>query len=178
MVIKVRRVVTGHNEQGQSVFVIDDIATSVKEMQSMPGLALTDIWETTSAPADNTGDTDAAARPVRLEPPGSGSVFRICEFPPDSVWRSSATDSATAFSSIGARHAIDTNADDPMRHKTSTIDYVIVLQGEIHVVLDTGEKLLKAGDVLVQRGTMHSWSVRGNKPCIVAGILIGAKPHP
>ncbi len=178
MVTQVRRVVTGHNEQGQSVFVIDDIATSVQEMQSMPGLVLTDVWETTSAPADNTGDADAAARPVRLEPPGSGSVLRICEFPPDSVWKSAATDSATAFGSIGAGHAIDAHSDDPMRHKTSTIDYVIVLRGEVHVVLDTGEKLLKAGDVLVQRGTMHSWSVRGNEPCIVAGVLIGAKPHP
>ena len=65
-----------------------------------------------------------------------------------------------------------------MRHKTSTIDYIIVLQGEITAIMDTGETLLKAGDILVQRGTMHSWSVRGTEPCIVAAILIGAQPHP
>jgi uncharacterized cupin superfamily protein len=65
-----------------------------------------------------------------------------------------------------------------MRHKTSTIDYIIVLKGEIFAIMDTGETLLKAGDILVQRGTVHSWSVRGTEPCIVAAILIGATPHP
>ena len=65
-----------------------------------------------------------------------------------------------------------------MRHKTSTIDYIIVLKGEIYAIMDTGETLLKAGDVLVQRGTMHSWSVRGKEPCIVAAVLIAAEAHP
>ena len=63
-----------------------------------------------------------------------------------------------------------------MMHKTSTVDYIIVLKGEIHAIMETGEKLLKAGDVLVQRGTNHSWSVRGNEPCVVAAILVNAKP--
>jgi quercetin dioxygenase-like cupin family protein len=63
-----------------------------------------------------------------------------------------------------------------MMHKTSTVDYIIVLKGEIHAVMETGEKLLRAGDVLVQRGTNHSWSVRGNEPCIVAAVLVSAKP--
>jgi quercetin dioxygenase-like cupin family protein len=63
-----------------------------------------------------------------------------------------------------------------MRHKTSTIDYIIVLKGEIHALMDEGETLLKAGDILVQRGTNHSWSVRGNQPCIVAAVLVSADP--
>jgi quercetin dioxygenase-like cupin family protein len=63
-----------------------------------------------------------------------------------------------------------------MMHKTATIDYLIVLKGEIHAILDTGETLLKEGDVFIQRGTVHSWSVRGTKPCIIAAILINAKP--
>jgi quercetin dioxygenase-like cupin family protein len=63
-----------------------------------------------------------------------------------------------------------------MMHKTSTVDYIIVLKGEIHAVMETGEKLLRAGDILVQRGTNHSWSVRGNEPCIVAAVLVSAKP--
>jgi len=176
MVWRIRRVVTGHDTQGRSTFIMDGLAPNVKEMESMPGVALTDLWETTTAPADNTGNADAAARPVKLEPPQVGSILRIVEFPPDSQWRGA--DAAKAFESIGAGHAPDLHSGDPMRHKTSTIDYIIVLKGEIYAILDSGETLLKAGDILVQRGTMHSWSVRGNEPCIVAAVLIGATPHP
>ncbi len=176
MVWRVRRVITGHNEKGQSTFVYDSLAPNVKEMASMPGVALTDLWETTTVPANNRGNADAADRPVKLEPPQTGSILRIVEFPPDTMWRGA--DAAQAFESIGAGHAPDLSSDDPMRHKTSTIDYIIVLRGEIFAIMDTGETLLKAGDVLVQRGTMHSWSVRGNEPCIVAAVLIAAEPHP
>jgi quercetin dioxygenase-like cupin family protein len=62
-----------------------------------------------------------------------------------------------------------------MMHKTSTVDYIIVLKGEIHAVMETGEKRLRAGDILVQRGTNHSWSVRGPEPCVVAAVLVSAK---
>ncbi len=174
MVWQVRRVVTGHDANGQSKFLIDGYATNVKEMESMPGLALTDLWET-SVPADNTSHADAVLRPVHLEPPASGTILRIVEFPPDGQWRGSA-DARAAFESIGAGHAKDGGSTDPMMHKTSTVDYVIVLRGEIHAILDNGETLLKAGDVLIQRGTNHSWSVRGNEPCIVAAVLVSAKP--
>jgi len=176
MVWKVRRVVTGHDAQGRSTFIYDSIAPNIKEMESMPGLALTDVWETTTAPADNSGHEDAAARPVRLEPPQTGSVFRIVEFPPDSHWRGG--DAAEAFTSIGAAHAADLESNDPMRHKTSTIDYIVVLKGEIYAILDSGETLLKPGDVFVQRGTVHSWSVRSHEACIIAVVLVGATPHP
>lgn len=176
MTWRIRRVVTGHDAQGRSSFIMDGLAPNIKEMESMPGVALTDLWETTVAPADNAGIADSAARPVKLEPPSVGSILRIVEFPPDTMWKGA--DAAKAFGSIGAGHAPDAHSDDPMRHKTNTIDYIIVLKGEIFAILDTGEKLLKAGDILVQRGTMHSWSVRGNDPCIVAAILIGATPHP
>ncbi len=176
MTWRIRRVVTGHDAQGRSSFIMDGLAPNIKEMESMPGVALTDLWETTVAPADNAGIADSAARPVKLEPPSVGSILRIVEFPPDTMWKGA--DAAKAFESIGAGHAPDAHSDDPMRHKTNTIDYIIVLKGEIFAILDTGEKLLKAGDILVQRGTMHSWSVRGNDPCIVAAILIGATPHP
>ena len=175
MIWRVRRVLTGHDAQGRSAFIADGEATNVKEMASMPGLALTDLWETGGAPASNAGERDAAARPVRLEPPRNGTLLRIVEFPPDSAWRGSA-DGKAAFRSIGAGHAQDAASSDPMMHRTSTVDYIIVLRGEIHAILETGEKLLRAGDVLVQRGTNHSWSVRGNEPCIVAAVLVNARP--
>jgi mannose-6-phosphate isomerase-like protein (cupin superfamily) len=175
MIWRVRRVLTGHDAGGRSTFIADGEAPNVKEMASMPGLALTDLWETAAAPASNAGEQDAAARPVRLEPPKNGTILRIVEFPPDSAWRGGA-DGAAAFKSIGAGHAQDRGSSDPMMHKTSTVDYIIVLKGEIYAVMETGEKLLRAGDILVQRGTNHSWSVRGNEPCIVAAVLVSAKP--
>ena len=175
MIWRVRRVLTGHDADGRSAFIADGEAPNVKEMASMPGLALTDLWETAGAPASNAGDKDAAARPVRLEPPKNGTILRIVEFPPDSAWRSS-VDGAAAFKSIGAGHAQDRRSSDPMMHKTSTVDYIIVLKGEIHAIMETGEKLLRAGDILVQRGTNHSWSVRGSEPCVIAAVLVNAKP--
>jgi mannose-6-phosphate isomerase-like protein (cupin superfamily) len=175
MIWRVRRVLTGHDAGGRSTFIADGLAPNVKEMASMPGLALTDLWETGAAPASNAGDRDAVDRPVRLEPPKNGTILRIVEFPPDSAWRQGA-DAKAAFKSIGAGHAKDRASSDPMMHKTSTVDYIIVLKGEIHAIMETGEKLLKAGDVLVQRGTNHSWSVRGNEPCIVAAVLVSARP--
>lgn len=175
MVWKVRRVVTGHDRDGKSVLLMDGEAPNVKEMESMPGLALTDLWETAGAPASNAGDADAAARPVRLEPPRNGTILRIVEFPPDKAWRNSA-DARKAFDSIGAGHAKDAHSADPMMHKTATVDYIIVLRGEIHAIMDKGETLLKPGDILVQRGTNHSWSVRGDEPCIIAAVLVSAEP--
>jgi len=90
MIWRVRRVLTGHDAQGRSTFIADGEAANVKEMASMPGLALTDLWETGGAPASNAGGKDAAARPVRLEPPKNGTLLRVVEFPPDSAWRGSA----------------------------------------------------------------------------------------
>jgi len=175
MIWRVRRVLTGHDAQGRSTFIADGEAANVKEMASMPGLALTDLWETGGAPASNAGGKDAAARPVRLEPPKNGTLLRVVESPPDSAWRGSA-DGKAASKSIGACHAQDSASSDPMMHRTSTVDYIIVLKGEIHAIMETGEKLLRAGDILVQRGTNHSWSVRGNEPCIIAAVLVNAKP--
>jgi len=174
MIWRVRRVVTGHDSEGRSTFIADGEAPNVKEVAAMPGLALTDLWETRGAPTSNAGRADAADRPVRLEPPEKGTILRIVEFPPDSQWRTAR--SREAFKAIGASHAADKSSSDAMMHKTSTVDYIIVLKGEITAIMETGEKLLRAGDVLVQRGTNHSWSVRGNEPCIVAVVLVSAKP--
>ncbi|MGH8689686.1 MAG: cupin domain-containing protein [Burkholderiales bacterium] len=175
MIWRVRRVLTGHDAGGRSTFIADGEAPNVREMPSFPGLALTDLWETKGAPASNAGAADAADRPIRLEPPKNGTILRIVEFPPDSS-RPRGSDGAAGFKAIGAGHTQDRRSSDPMMHRTGTIDYIIVLKGEIHAVMETGEKLLRAGDILVQRGTNHSWSVRGAEPCIVAAVLVSAKP--
>ena len=176
MIWRVRRVVTGHDGEGRSTFVSDGLAPNVKEMRpTFPGLALTDLWETKGAPADNAAKGDAADRPIHLEPPKNGTIVRIVEFPPDAT-RPQDSDSHAGFKAIGAGHAQDKHSSDPMMHRTSTVDYIIVLKGEIYAIMDKGETLLRAGDILIQRGTNHSWSVRGNEPCIIAAVLVNAKP--
>jgi hypothetical protein len=175
MPYRIRRVVTGHDKSGKSVFVEDRKAPNVLEMASMPGVALTDLWRTAASPASNAGNKDAATGKIRLEPPASGTILRIVEFPPDKVWRKAA-DAKKAFASIGAGGAPDHASADAMMHATATVDYIIVLKGEIWAILDKGEKRLKQGDVLIQRGTNHSWSVRTREPCVIAAVLVGAKP--
>lgn len=175
MAQRIRRVITGHDKDGRSIFIEDGKAPNILEMKSMPGVALTDLWRTKTSPASNSGSKDAASGKIKLEPPEKGTILRIVECPPDATWRKTAN-ARTAFTSIGAGRAPDYDSGDPMMHTTATVDYIIVLKGEIYAILDKGEKLLKQGDILIQRGTKHSWSVRTKQPCVIAAILVGAKP--
>jgi naringenin degradation protein FdeH len=171
-----RRVVTGHNAAGKSVFVSDGPSPHALELPGMPGLVLTNLWITDDAPADNAGSADAAARPVVLEPAARGTIFRVVDFPPDKDVMGK-MDRGKAFAAMGAHAAMDKDASrHPGMHKTSTVDYALVLDGEIWALMDEGEVLLRAGDCLVQRGTNHAWANRGDRPCRVAFILVGARP--
>jgi len=174
MIWRVRRVLTGHDADGKSTIIADGFAANMKELPPGSGLAVTELWET-SVPADNAGKADAGNRKVRLEPPEHGTLFRIVEFPPDAQWQNRA-DARDWAKALDATHAPDRSSSDPMMHRTRTVDYIVVLKGEIHAMLDKGETLLRPGDVFIQRGTNHSWSVRGNEPCIVAVVLVDAKP--
>jgi mannose-6-phosphate isomerase-like protein (cupin superfamily) len=171
-----RRVITGHNDQGRSVIVADGPSPHVLELEAMPGLALINLWVTDRAPASNVGAADAAARPVVLEPPARGTIFRVVDFPPDKGMAGK-VDREKAFAAMGAEHAMDRSAArHPAMHKTNSVDYALVLDGEIWALMDEGETLLKAGDCLVQRGTNHAWSNRTDTPCRVAFILVNADP--
>lgn len=172
---KVRRLVTGHDANGKSTFLMDDAATSVLVMESMGGLTVTDLWETVDSPADNTGTRDNADRQVHLEPAARGTIFRIVEFPPDSSWKAGA-DRAAAFAELKAAHVADDGHSDPGMHKTASVDYALVLDGEIWAVMDAGERLMRAGDALVQRGTNHAWANRTERNCRVMFVLCGAHP--
>ena len=103
----------------------------------------------------------------------SGTIFRVVDFPPDSVWKHGA-DPAAAFAALHARHAADPTSRDPAMHKTASVDYAMVLDGEIWAVMDTDERLMKAGDVLIQRGTNHAWSNRTERHCRMMFVLCGA----
>jgi mannose-6-phosphate isomerase-like protein (cupin superfamily) len=175
MLKPIRRIVTGHNAQGRSVIVSDGPSPHVLALLDDPPLGMTDLWVTARTPADNTGTVDAAARPaITLEPPRGGSIFRVVEFPPDQA-TAGKLDRRKLFEAMHAGDAMDpAGARHPGMHRTTTVDYAIVLSGEIYAVMDEGETLMRAGDCLVQRGTNHAWSNRGQAPCLVAFVLISA----
>jgi mannose-6-phosphate isomerase-like protein (cupin superfamily) len=172
-----RRVVTGHDERGRAVVLFDGESPHGFFLQKAGGLQLTEIWETRSAPADNAGSRDAGDHERRIEPVNGGTVFRVIEYPPDRV-RLATLDPDRFFHGMGARAADAATRRHPGMHKTDTIDYCVVLSGEIWAVLDEDEVLLRAGDCLVQRGTSHAWSNRSDEPCVIAFVLIAAKPAP
>jgi mannose-6-phosphate isomerase-like protein (cupin superfamily) len=172
-----RRVVTGHDARGRSVVLMDGESPHGFFLEKAGGLQLTELWETRSSPADNSGAKDAADHERRIEPVNGGSVFRIIEYPPDRV-RLATIDPESFYPAMGAQAADPAHRRHPGMHRTHTLDYCVVLSGEIYAMLDDGEVLLRAGDCLVQRGTRHAWSNRSEEPCVIAFVLIAAKPLP
>jgi hypothetical protein len=168
----VRRVVTGHTPDGQATIVMDGPAPQVSQGADPEG-GSTVLWVTNGSPASNAGNDEAAPGGVRLPvPPASpgGSVFRIVDFVPAS--RGVAPMSAVS----GVHHTDERTRRHPGFHQTDTVDYALVLEGEVWAVLDDTETLLKAGDVLIQRGTYHAWDNRSNAVCRIAFVLIDAEP--
>jgi quercetin dioxygenase-like cupin family protein len=158
---RVRRLVTGIDAEGRSTIVLEDEGRWAKAGHGVPTYVATDLWRTSATPADNTGlfhdpmDTDSQ---LSVGPTESGTVFRTLELPPDTEWR---------FDAEG-------NEIKPLAfHTTRSIDYAVVLSGEIWAVLDETEVLMGTGDVMVQRGTAHAWSNRSAAPCLLAFVLVG-----
>lgn len=181
MLQPVRRIVTGHDAEGRSIILSDGISPHTRPSPVYPNRGLTDIWRAFESPADNSGDADAAATEVVLTPPENGSVFRFFQIPPDDTGEGKTAEELQAaadatFASMGAAHNRDPNARHPNMHKTDSVDYIILLQGEVTLILDEGEVDMKPLDVVVQRGTNHAWSNRSDEIAVLAGILIDAKP--
>jgi quercetin dioxygenase-like cupin family protein len=147
MTAKVRRVITGHDSDGRALVRIDEVAKNV--ISNRPGASSCVVWTTDGFPVDNAGSADGGLRKTGTTLPG-GTVFRVVEFSPGVA---------------------------PRVHRTDSIDYAVVMSGEIDMELDDGRAVhLKAGDVLVQRGTIHNWINKGKAPCQIAFVLIDAKP--
>ena len=155
--------VTGHDARGRSIVEIED-RPAARVPEKGGGLRLTEIWTTGRAPVRG------------IEPDPGCSVFRVIDYPPDSE-RLKSIDPEAHFASMGAEAAERATRRHPGMHRTRTLDYAIVLSGEIWAVLDEGEVLLKAGDVLVQRGTSHAWSNRTSEPARIAFVLIDNPPR-
>ena len=146
MAVQVRRVVTGHDAKGRAVVKIDEVSKNITS--SRPGQTACVVWTTESFPVNNTGETDEGLRQVGTTLK-NGTVFRVVEFGPGVA---------------------------PRNHRTDSIDYAVIVSGEIDMELTDSVVHLKAGDVLVQRGTIHNWINRGTTPCVMAFVLIDAKP--
>ncbi|WP_153140583.1 cupin domain-containing protein [Paraburkholderia agricolaris] len=146
MSFSIRRVVTGHDANGKACISIDEPVSNIAPLRE--GATATVIWTTEGFPVDNDVPGDGAQRKVATAHP-NGSVFRVIEYAPGVT---------------------------PRNHRTDSIDYAVVLSGEIDMDLDGSEVHLKAGDVLVQRGTIHNWINRGTEPCVIAFVLIASWP--
>jgi hypothetical protein len=147
MSLQVRRVVTGHDAKGQAIVEVDEIAKNV--ISNRPGASSCVVWSTKGFPVDNDGSEDPTSASFKTTVEG-GSVFRVIRYEPGVT---------------------------PRNHRTDSIDYAVVISGGIDMELDDGVVVsLKAGDVLVQRGTIHNWVNRGTEACIIAFVLISAKP--
>ena len=146
MALQVRRVITGHDATGRAVVKIDEVAKNV--VSGRPGANACVVWTTDGFPANNDGSDDEGLRKVGTTLK-NGTVFRIIEFSPG----------------VAARN-----------HRTDSIDYIVIISGEIDMELDGSVVHLKAGDVMVQRGTIHNWVNRGTAPCVLAVVLVDAKP--
>ena len=148
MSLNIRRVVTANDGHGKAKVWIDDVAANLRINRPLVSSVL--LWSTDSTPPDVSGGEDLGARTLPRPPAQRGSIFRVVEFEPGNA---------------------------PDMHVTPTIDYAVVMSGEIDMELDDGVEVhLKAGDVLVQRATLHNWANRGTEPCWIAFILIDASP--
>jgi len=145
MSLDIRRVVTGHDKQGRAKVLIEEQVKNV--ISNRPGATSSVIWQTTGFPINNDGDHDPSDQKIATTV-DNGTVFRVLKFDP---------------------------GVSPRNHRTDSIDYAVVMSGEIDMELDAGSVHLKAGDVLVQRGTIHNWVNKGKEPCIIAFSLISAK---
>lgn len=181
---QVRRIVTGHDTQGRSVVTADGLAPVVRTNPKRVGFCATELWMTLQTPAFVGNDADPTlGRPITLEPPRHGTVVRIIEFGPEGDWldKLDAAGTREAWGAFGTDKA-STNrtgkAKHPLIHRTQTVDYGLVLDGEITLVLDQEEVLMQAGDFVVERGTNHAWANRSGKPCRILFVLIDGEFDP
>lgn len=169
----VRRIVTANDSRGRSYIAEDGPAPAVQTMAGREGYRNNNLWRTVGSPAQLTAP-DSTLEHRGVLPPQGGTVLRVIDIPPeakDPEERRRQTEAVFAAMFADAKH----NAADvrhPGMHITATIDYAIVLQGELVAIMDEGETVMRAGDVLIQRGTNHAWANRSDSIARIAFILI------
>lgn len=178
----VRRIVTGHDADGKAIIAEAGPLPKVVAIETIPGTVFHEIWSTEGAPAPAGNGADPTTGPLVLPPPPRGSRIRIVDIPPDSddFLAHGAGRMKEAFSQIGDAAASTVRADSPhpLMHRTESIDYGVVLEGEMTLVLDDSEVRLEQGDVVVQRGTNHAWANRSGRMCRMLFVLLDGEYAP
>jgi hypothetical protein len=174
----IHRVVTGHDDDGKAIVASNGPLSTVRELESIPGMIFHEVWETrgTPAPVDNCPDpTDG---PLSHQAPKHGTIIRFVDFPPDSSYLAEAgARMKELFKEVNDVNALTVKPDSPhpMMHRSEAVDYGIVIEGEMTLVLDDSEVVLKRGSVVVQRGTNHAWANRSSSTARIAFVLIDGK---
>lgn len=169
-----RRIVIGHDPDGKAVALFD--GPVVPTQRSPAGNAVANLWVTGEFPVDLTGSADRAQTKVGVPPPENGTIFRIVDFPPASTsTAASHVDHDKVLTMMGIDPTTQGYKRHPSTHRTKSIDYAIVLDGEIDMLMDDSEIHMKTGDVLVQQGTNHAWVNNSGKNCRIAFVLIDGK---
>jgi hypothetical protein len=174
---KVRRIVTGHDAEGRAVVIEDAAATNVVSSPARPDAGLTNLWLTGAMPADCDATDPMIGAPHGLLPPKTGTIFRFFQIPPGDKRGeapSEETREATraAFAAMGAGAQHDDTARHAAMHKTETVDYIMLLKGEVTLILDADERDMQPLDVVIQRGTNHAWANYGTEPAVLMAVLV------
>ena len=172
----IHRVVTGHETDGKSVVIGQGPLPTVIEISAIPGVVFHEVWATSETPAVIDNGTDPTLGALMLSPPKRGTRIRFVDQPPDTedFLSHGASRMKAVFAQTGDEHASTVKYDSPhpLMHRTESVDYGIVIEGEITLVLDDSEVLLKPGSVVIQRGTNHAWANRSGKPCRMLFVLV------
>ncbi|MBS40960.1 MAG: hypothetical protein CMM83_04480 [Rhodospirillales bacterium] len=175
----IRRIVTGHDKNGKAIIIADGPTPGVKTTPNRPGVIFHNMWTTKSSPARYDGPEEETSIDLPLPPPKTGTTFRLIEFPPESKVEQVDEETAKkAFQEYGADGALQHGENEQKKkqhsfmHQTDTVDYALCLSGEMTMYLDDSEVVMKAGDVMVQRGTNHAWVNKSEEYCTMAFILI------
>ena len=178
----IHRVVTGHDADGRAIVASNGPLPTVVEIQAIPGTVFHEVWETRATPAPVDNGADPTAGPLKLPPPKHGTRIRFVDIPPDTedFLAKGAARMKDAFTQAGdaAASTVRRDSPHPLMHRTESIDYGIVIDGEMTLVLDDGEVLLKPGSVVVQRGTNHAWANRSGRPCRMLFVLVDGAYEP
>jgi len=173
-----RRIVTGHNAEGKAVIQEDAPPPRVQRIGTEFGPIFYEVWNTRETPARiDHGSGEPHEDGIQLAPPRKGTRIRVLEIPPEDerIGQLSPAEARAHFEEIGAGDAASHHGEDSRHafmHRTETIDYGIVLEGEIVLIMDEGETVVRTGDIVIQRGTNHGWANRSNANCRIAFILI------
>lgn len=178
----IHRVVTGHDADGRALVTSNGALPTVVEIAAIPGTVFHEVWSTGATPASVDNGPDPTLGPIVLPPPRHGTRMRFVDIPPDSAdyLARGAERMHAAFSQIGDAQASTVRADSPhpLMHRTESVDYGVVIEGEMTLVLDDSEVVLQPGSVVVQRGTNHAWANRSGKPCRMLFVLLDGRYDP